>query len=172
MDYKDKYNKLVNAIKVLQETNQSDEGIQNWVNDNVPELKENEYESTRKRIIALVNAHGQGGFKESMLAWLEKQGQKSVEWHREDEQNLNACLGYIPDEFLRRWLTDIIHIKYDKSTWSKEDEEIVTGIIKDIQERLEDYPIEQLADIYFKEIKWLKFIKQRISLNKEQEDKL
>lgn len=27
MDYKDKYNKLVNAIKVLQETNQSDEGI-------------------------------------------------------------------------------------------------------------------------------------------------
>lgn len=47
----------------------------------------------------------------------EKQGkQKPVEWHREDEQNLNACLGYIPDEFLRRWLTDIIHIKYDKPT--------------------------------------------------------
>lgn len=46
--------------------------------------------------------------------------------------------------------------------WSKRDEEIVTGIIKDIQERLEDYPIEQLADIYFKEIKWLKSIKNRI----------
>ena len=41
--------------------------------------------------------------------------QKPAEWHREDEQNLNACLGYIPDEFLRRWLTDIIHVKYDKS---------------------------------------------------------
>ena len=40
--------------------------------------------------------------------------QKSAEWHREDEQNLNACLGHIPDEFLRRWLTDIIHVKYDK----------------------------------------------------------
>jgi len=40
---------------------------------------------------------------------------KPAEWHREDEQNLNACLGYIPDEFLRRWLTDIIHVKYDKS---------------------------------------------------------
>ena len=40
--------------------------------------------------------------------------QKSAEWHREDEQNLNACLGYIPDEFLRRWITDIIHVKYDK----------------------------------------------------------
>ena len=42
--------------------------------------------------------------------------QKPTEWHREDEQNLNACLGYISDEFLRRWLTDIIHIKYDKPT--------------------------------------------------------
>ena len=38
----------------------------------LPELKGNEYESTRKRIIALVNAHGQGRFKESMLAWLVK----------------------------------------------------------------------------------------------------
>ena len=40
--------------------------------------------------------------------------QKHAEWRREDEQNLNACLGYIPDEYLRRWLTDIIHVKYDK----------------------------------------------------------
>lgn len=39
---------------------------------------------------------------------------KPAEWHREDEQNLNACLGYIPDEFLRKWLRDVIHIKYDK----------------------------------------------------------
>ena len=46
--------------------------------------------------------------------WLEKQRQNPAEWHREDEQNLNACLGYIPDEFLRRWLRDIIHVKYDK----------------------------------------------------------
>ncbi len=41
--------------------------------------------------------------------------QKPVEWHREDEQNLNACLGFIPDEYLRRWLKDVIHIKYDKT---------------------------------------------------------
>ena len=62
------------------------------------------------------------------LAWLEKQGeqnhanstktcedeQKTVEWHREDEQNLNTCLSYIPDEYLRRWLVDVVHVKYDK----------------------------------------------------------
>lgn len=40
--------------------------------------------------------------------------QKPIEWHREDEQNLNACLGYIPDEYLRRWLKDVIHARHDK----------------------------------------------------------
>ena len=45
---------------------------------------------------------------------IKRSEQKPAEWHREDEQNLNACLGYISDEFLRRWLTDIIHVKYDK----------------------------------------------------------
>ncbi len=53
-------------------------------------------------------------------------------------------------------------LEKQKPAWSKKDEEIVTGIINDIQERLEDYPIEQLAEIYFKEIKWLKSIKNRI----------
>lgn len=124
MNYEQKYNKLVNAIKVLQETNPSDEGIQNWVNDNVPELRKSEDEKVRENIIHLVNAHGQGRFRESMLAWLEKQGQKPV--------------------------------------WSEEDEKTVTGIINDIQERLEDYPTEQLADIYFKEIKFLKSLKDRV----------
>ena len=48
---------------------------------------------------------------------IEKQGEQNpAEWHREDEQNLNVCLGYIPDEFLRRWLKDTIHVKYEKPT--------------------------------------------------------
>jgi len=55
----------------------------------LPELKKNEYESTRERIIALVNAHGQGRFKESMLAWLEKQGEQKATWSEEDEESLN-----------------------------------------------------------------------------------
>ena len=37
--YKIKYNNLVEAIRELGELNPSDEGIQNWINDNVPELK-------------------------------------------------------------------------------------------------------------------------------------
>ena len=38
--------------------------------------------------------------------------QKST-WHAEDEKNLNAVLSFISDEYLRRWLKDIIHKNYD-----------------------------------------------------------
>ena len=95
-----------------------------------PELQESEGEKIRKEIIdflwkekiflqevhSSVENSPKYRFVMDAIAWLEKQGeQKPLEWHREDEQNLNACLGYIPDEFLRGWLTDIIHVKYDKS---------------------------------------------------------
>ena len=76
MDYKEKYDKLVNAIKVLQETNPSDEGIQNWVNDNVPELRESEDEMIRKRIIQAIKIREKEMNEEwsNEIAWIEKQG--------------------------------------------------------------------------------------------------
>lgn len=83
MGYKDKYNKLVEAIKVLQETNPSDEGLQNWVNDNVPELKESEAERIRKWCISHFNGcisviKENDEYKEflsnKVITWLKKQG--------------------------------------------------------------------------------------------------
>jgi hypothetical protein len=95
-----------------------------------PELTESDDENIKKDIINHLKYLGKY-CQESMpnvnewVTWLEKQGEQNpAEWHREDEQNLNACLGYIPDEFLRRWLTDAIHVKYDKSAWSEEDEKM------------------------------------------------
>ena len=86
-----------------------------------PELKESEDERIRKALISVLKSDFEkdttihGISVGDIIARLEKQGeQKPVEWCSEDEQNLNACLGYIPDEFLKRWLKDIIHIKYDK----------------------------------------------------------
>jgi len=49
MDYEKRYNELIEAIKEMLEANPHDEGLQNWVQDNVPELTENE-EMNRKEI--------------------------------------------------------------------------------------------------------------------------
>lgn len=97
MDYKEKYDKLVNAIKVLQETNPSDEGIQNWVNDNVPELRESEDERIIKAIDeAIKDAHVNtleeyGSSCKEVRDWLKVQlkkqkEQKHVKWSNGDEK--------------------------------------------------------------------------------------
>lgn len=83
-DYKEKYNKLVEAIKVLQEANPSNKGIQNWINAKVPELAESEDEKIRKDLISLLNSsiNGKKVFsindttRKQMIAWLEKQGEQ------------------------------------------------------------------------------------------------
>lgn len=72
MEYKKKYEKLVDAVKVLRDNNPSDEGIQNWVNDNVPEL-ESEDEKIKKEIIEYIKT---GTYHKKWVAWLEKQGNK------------------------------------------------------------------------------------------------
>lgn len=78
MDYKKKYEKLVDAVKVLRDNNPSDEGIQNWVNDNVLEFKESEDDRIRKEIIGYLKSkyESPNAIKcdyEKWIAWLEKQ---------------------------------------------------------------------------------------------------
>lgn len=56
-----------------------------------PELKESEDERIRKRIIALVNAHGQGLYKDKMLAWIENVDYANKEYwrgYREGKQEI------------------------------------------------------------------------------------
>jgi hypothetical protein len=93
---------------------------------------------------------------------MEKIEQKPAEWHREDEQNLNACLGFIPDEYLRRWLTDVIRVKYDKSAWSEADEEIKKKVMHSLSldGRISN---TELTDIY----NWLKSLKDRVQPKQE-----
>ena len=139
MDYKQKYNKLVEAVKVLQKTNPSDEGIQNWVNDNVPELAESEDEKARKYLLHCVEQWEEGhccwnSDKEAikpLKAYLEKQ--KPVEWSEEDETALQDALWCIEqarkqakDEndmgtcwFAERWLKSLK--PQPKQEWSEED---------------------------------------------------
>lgn len=73
-NYEKRYKDALEAIKKLQEANPSDEGIQNWVNDNFPELAESEDERIRKEIIEYIKT---GTYHKDWIAWLEKQ--ESVE---------------------------------------------------------------------------------------------
>lgn len=113
-----------------------------------------------------------------MVAWLEKQGeQKSINdtdeeivnavkdtsvldlvepkptWSREDEQNLNAALSYIDDEYLRRWLKDVIYNKYENPVWSEEDELMLLSTIQSLE------LTNGAAQI---KIDWLKSLKERV----------
>ena len=76
MDYK---KILEDVVDIINTTEKSDIGFANictYIGKNCPELKESEDEKIKKRIIALVNAHGQGRYKDKMLSWFEKQGEQ------------------------------------------------------------------------------------------------
>ena len=49
------YDKALDAVKNLREINPSDEGIQNWVNETFPELRESEDERIRKEILNYID---------------------------------------------------------------------------------------------------------------------
>ena len=83
MDYEKEYKGALERAKKLYERGTITESL-SYV---FPELKESEDERIKKRIIALVNAHGQGRYKEEMLAWLEKQD-KIVDYY---EDRLDEC---------------------------------------------------------------------------------
>lgn len=79
MNYEEKYRKLVDAIKEMRDVNPSDEGLQNWISDNVPELAESEDERIRKVLLEMFSNAGKNDWRgipnEKVIAWLEKLGE-------------------------------------------------------------------------------------------------
>ena len=78
MNCEQKYKDLIKAIKELQEANPSDERIQNWINENVPELRESEDERIRKEIINFIKGQEKISsidtpMYQTWITWLEKQ---------------------------------------------------------------------------------------------------
>ena len=75
-----RYDKALEAVKSLQEVNPSDEGIQNWVNENFPELEESEDERILKNLKAVVKEYDmwaeRGLGMNDILAWLEKKAEQ------------------------------------------------------------------------------------------------
>lgn len=80
MDYEKKYKEALSKAKELSDSNPSDEGVQKWIQDTFPELRESEDERIRKALMQ--NLKERFGRKGNMgedldmpdvLAWLEKQ---------------------------------------------------------------------------------------------------
>lgn len=115
--------------------------------------------------------------KEAGYKWdAEKKELKNLEqkpaWDREDEQNLNAALGYIDDEYLRRWLKDTIYNKYENpSEWSEEDEKRLNDVTKAVNHLLlENGPWLYQEDLYLEDCPvWLKSLKGRVQSQPKQE---
>ena len=109
-----------------------------------PELKESDDERVRKEIISYLKRRVEMSSSIPAaigywIAWLEKQGEQKPEWTTVDEQNLNVVLSHIPNECLRRWLKEAIHVRYNKPTeWSEEDEDYFDAIIVKLEVTQDD----------------------------------
>ena len=164
MDYEKKYKESLEKARQLC-AYPTTKPFMSDLQDLFPELKESsEDEQIRKWIIYDIRYNMNNKplsnleYKkkaEKAIAWLEKQGEQNpAEWHIEDEQMLNSCLSFLPDEYLRRWLKDVIHAKYEKQDNIAENEKkefIGDGFIKccaDFQDfkEGETYWLEYLGD--------------------------
>ena len=73
MNYEKRCNELIDAIKEMMEANPHDEGLQNWVHDNVPELTESEDERIRKEFCEDIWTFIPNEKAHKYIVWLEKQ---------------------------------------------------------------------------------------------------
>ena len=81
MNYEQRYKEALKAVKELQEVNPSDDGIQNWVNEKFPELRESEDERMVKEIMCCVESCYIDEYAQTIRAWLEKKvEQKSFDY--------------------------------------------------------------------------------------------
>ena len=83
MDYEKKYKEALSKAKELSDSNPSDEGVQKWIQDTFPELRESKDERMKKslkRIIASFHDCNfptpEGFTRKELFDWLEKQGEK------------------------------------------------------------------------------------------------
>ena len=155
MDYKEKYNRLLDAIKELQKANPSDDGIQNWINDNVPELKESEDEQHRKWILEYLydglrksDEQFKDQFK-SAIAWLKEQGQvkeSPIPQHENKtcEENSNSLTSE-EDERIRKEIKQLIQCMHDADprkgrwlAWLEKQGEKSSNILHDMNEEPEE----------------------------------
>jgi len=172
------YDRALEAVKRLLEVNPSDEGIQNWVNENFPELCESKDERIRKALIEHFRWNVQQILNDfdnkEVLAWLEKQGeQKTTEWSEEDAKHFLRCLGYIeayvePRKDDVRWFKELKDRVQPKNVeWSEADEFIRLTLLKIVKNEMKQHGNVGLGNgiITSDIIVWLKKLGKQKSLD-------
>lgn len=97
MNYEQRYKEALKAVKELQEANPSDDGIQNWVNENFHELAKSEDDNEKISAMLIRHIRQERGSLSNdevteAIAWIEKQAKKSSKWSEEDEKNLRRAI--------------------------------------------------------------------------------
>ena len=152
MDYEKKYKEALELARVA-----AFNGHQSLMEEIFPELAESEDERIRKRIIALVNAHGQGMCKDGMLAWLE-----NIPYTIDHEKREGFHLGYKAALEKQGETSPILsnssNIRKDeqKPDWSNKEKLILNDIIE-TTERSNIFKENYQREL----IDWLKSLKQR-----------
>ena len=166
MNYEQRYKEALKAVKELQEANPSDDGIQNWVNENFPELKESgDYdERIRKALIDGFKRYDYGAlfngcFVREILPWLEKQGES---YTKKDVDNAYIeGMAYAKNELEKQ--------SEQKSAWSKEDEEMLRSIIATCELTEQDRDSSPERHLLEMQINWLKSLKTRYTWKSSDE---
>ena len=156
--YEKKYKEALELARVA-----AFNGHQSLMEGIFPELAESEDEKTRKRIIALVNAHGQGMYKSDMLAWLE-----NIPYTIDHEKREGFHLGYKAG-LEKQGETSLIlsnssNIGKDeqKPDWSEEDEKEYKYVLKFVDNILNNCGNKKDYEHCKRCYDWLKSLKQRI----------
>lgn len=180
------YEKNKEALAIVEQMVADGQISQDVVEKYFPELKESEDEKIRQFFIHEVEGTSEeimsyrGMNKESVLAWLKKQGeQKPIEningedygidglWHAQRilERTLGEVEGYQSDDGILEHKCAIAAVKElskQKSSWSEEDEDILNTIINHFKVDIECTDEDDM-------VRWLKSVKDRILSQSKQE---
>lgn len=172
---------ILEAVRVLQEANPHDEGIQNWVRYYFPELKESEGDRIRKWLIDTIKQVPNDSIewetidKSSVLAWLENQGEQNlpIEKLPFEMKTVSESLGFTTqkecDDY-NKMATDLIMSDdkgEQKSAWTEDDERIILAISQLLKDCESEngwncvYPNDR--EVFFADMEnWLKSLKDRV----------
>ena len=158
-----------------------------------PELAdESEDERIRKVLVEIVKCNERSGYTllnnvstSSMLAWLEKQGERKYNWNEEDEHRIELLKALCEDKFLESvpnstmyeemrttidWLKSLKNrvLPQPKQEWSEDDKEHMASILTTLLMEAKNAKIEQYRSSVESDIDWIYSLKNKDRVQPKQ----